>query len=210
MHRRFHNPTPPPSDTKDTPMDRRNSTNPFRAFHNRRDEDRIPLHINSRALALKGDDDDDKEHDNPFQRQRERREPYNSRFGNMGNSFRQSNGRNQRGIRHNNQSYFRRSNPPKKKGFNITNEDFPPLGGKKVEEKNKVVLSFMDAAKRGEKCPTPPPSAPLPPPERLARPKKRESDNESIGWDTEDEKADREMNPSDNEEEEEEDFWGKH
>ena len=202
------------------------NSNPFKSFNrSRRVRDDPPLPINTRAEALKGDDDTDEgqRYKNPFQRQNQRFQgERNSRFDNSetDHSFRRNDrgrndrGRNDRGRqrfrRDDNPSRFRRASPPKKKEFVLKKDEFPALGGNKNKKITKTTspLAFKEAAKRGEKCPTPPPRAPLPPPERLNRPKKYESDDGSMGWNTDDEKAAKEADPSDNEDEEDEPFWG--
>ena len=86
--------------------------------------------------------------------------------------------------------------------------DFPSLGGApKVTVPNKP-MKFSAAADRGKSCPAPSAKSKLPPIERLARPKKAESDDESDGWNTEDENAARAADPSDNEEDPDDAFWG--
>ena len=98
------------------------------------------------------------------------------------------------------QSYFRKhEKKPKKPEFKLDNTDFPPLGGNIKIPVSIGPLNFNEAAQRGSQCATPPPGPGLPPVERLDRPKKVGSDDESTGWYTEDEINDRIANPSDDE-----------
>jgi len=101
-------------------------------------------------------------------------------------------------------SYFNtKRTPPKKPDFKLVNDDFPPLSQQTTKMKPSFgPLNFNEAAQRGQKCATPPPGPGLPPVERLERPPKYNSDDESTGWNTEDEMNDRIMNPSDDEEDE--------
>lgn len=224
MQRRFPSPERKDKMTTNNRFSSQNQ-NPFKSFNRSRRRDEAPLPINSRAQALKGDDDADERqrYRNPFQRQNRRFQgERNSRFenGETRHSFRRNDRRNeerrardeqrgrQRFRRGDNPSRFRRPSPPKKKEFVLKKDEFPALGGNKNTKITNTTspLAFKEAAKRGEKCPTPPPRAPLPPPERLDRPKKYESDDGSMGWNTDDEKAAKEADPSDSEEDEP--FWG--
>ena len=101
-------------------------------------------------------------------------------------------------------------------------EDFPTLGNQKSPPKktdddpkppeNKASppppLSFKSAAKRGEKCTTPTHCSTLKPLARPARQKKYASDDESTGWNSDDERAARVADPSDDESDGER-FWGR-
>jgi len=194
---------------------RNNETkNPF-ISRRRNDGQRKPF--NSRAEALRTTVENEN-YKNPFQREgreEQRRDESRRDFGNNNLRFRSHNnnfGGNSR-RRHSfrkerrSESYFKRNMPPKKKEFSLKNDDFPPLGGKntvmgpKCKPENQI--SFIDAAERGQKCATPPPGPGLPPVERLERPPKEYSDDESTGWNTEDEKAARELDPSDDEDDDE-------
>ena len=112
------------------------------------------------------------------------------------NSFR---GRRPRAPR---QSHFKRyDSPPPKPTFSYKEDDFPSLStiNTKIADGSQQ-LNFKNAAEKGEKCVTPPPRPPLSPPARLSRPRKKDDDERSLGWDTDDEKAAREADPSDDEE----------
>jgi hypothetical protein len=169
------------------------------------------LPINSRAAALVSDKDDEVR-ENPFQNRRDRNNDSNyrnSRFAFTGErdsgSFRHNTrggGRFQRNGHRS--SFIRHDAPPKRPVFSMKDNEFPPLitTSKPVDATNNSTgLDFNEAAKRGERCPTPPPREPLPPPERLDRPVKRDSGDESTGWNTEDEMEAREIDPSDDEDE---------
>jgi hypothetical protein len=188
------------------------STNPFKSDNRRRSEERP---INPRAKALLGDDSESPR-ENPFQRQKN-----NARHGRFEYSDNGSFSRNRQGDgdkfsrnksrfgRPQHRSYFRKE-VVRKPTFALEKEKWPNLDGntKVPEAKNNVeeAFGFKDAAHRGAKCATPPPGPGLPPTARLSRPPKHESDDESTGWHTEDERLAREEDPSDNEEEEEETF----
>ena len=112
------------------------------------------------------------------------------------NSFR---GRRPRAPR---QSHFKRYDSPAPKPiFLYKEDDFPSLSTKNTKiADGSQQLNFKNAAEKGEKCVTPPPRPPLSPPARLSRPRKKDDDERSLGWDTDDEKAAREADPSDDEE----------
>ena len=99
-------------------------------------------------------------------------------------------------------SYFNtKKKSPKKPEFKLEQDDFPPLSQKNTKTKLSFgPLNFNEAAQRGQKCATPPPGPGLPPVERRERPPKHDSDEESTGWNTDDEINDRIQNPSDDEE----------
>jgi hypothetical protein len=104
------------------------------------------------------------------------------------------------------QSHFKRyDSPPPKPTFSYKEGDFPSLStiNTKITDDTQQ-LNFKNAAEKGEKCVTPPPRPPLSPPARLSRPRKKDDDERSRGWDTDDEKAAREADPSDDEDEENE------
>ena len=190
------------------------SLSDFKRFGDR--DDRRSLPTNSRAAALL-----DTTHDTP---QEARRNPFesskNTRFGNLcdneGKSSpfgrdRERDDRRGNRFRGDHRNYFqrRRTSPPKKPIFSMKETDFPSLGGapKKATVENKP-LAFGVAAERGKKCASPPPRPKLPPPARLPRPPKAESGDESDGWNTEDEKQARAADPSDDERETDNAFWG--
>ena len=219
-NRRFPLPDPPSPENMNfrshSRFPRDGRSNPFKSDNRRRTEERP---INSRAKALL-DDDSEKPRENPFQRQRN-----NARHGRFEYSDNGSFSRNRsrdgdkfsrnksRFGRQQHRSYFRKE-VVRKPTFALEKEKWPSLGGdtKAPKAKNKVetAFGFKEAANRGAECTTPPPGPGLPPPARLSRPPKHDSDDESTGWHTEDEKRAREADPSDNEEEEEggEAFWG--
>jgi hypothetical protein len=198
-------------------------TNPFTAFGrgSKRFEDsrrRSPLPINARAAALLDADSNastQETRQNPFEVRK------NSRFANLCDNREESSafGRDrERGERRGNRfrgerrNYFqRRREPaaPKKPTFSMKEDDFPSLDGapKKATVENKP-MGFGAAADRGKKCASPPPRPKLPPIARLPRTKKVESGDESDGWNTEDERQARAADPSDNEEETNDGFWG--
>jgi len=192
--------------------------NPFTSFGGDRQRrfgdrnDSRPLPTNSRAAALL--DTNQEPRRNPFEGSK------NTRFRNIiddeqslsfGNNRKHNEQRGNR-FRGDRRNYFQRrdrSPPPKKPTFTMKKDDFPSLGGapQKATVENKP-LAFGMAAERGKKCASPPPRPKLPPVARLPRPQKVESGDESDGWNTEDERNARAADPSDDEGEAEDPFWG--
>ena len=94
-------------------------------------------------------------------------------------------------------SSFRRRSPPKKAMFSYKEDEFPTLG--QDNKKKQFKMNFKLAAEEGKKCPTPPP-VPPPSPIRTQKTVKREF-MEDEEWDSEDERAAKELDPDPIEEE---------
>lgn len=219
--------TPMPTNTR---FPRSGRQNPFSSYRQADDRSQQPLKINSRAKALLAESDNDRDRPNAFQSHKNsspKTAPYNSRFGyhnnDKGRSFRQNdNHRNTFRRNTNSRSRFRRPSPIKRPTFSMKEEDFPTLGNQKSPPKktdddpkppeNKASppppLSFKSAAKRGEKCTTPTHCSTLKPLAHRARQEKYASDDESTGWNSDDELAARVADPSDDESDGER-FWGR-